>query len=60
VAFPVHELGMSINDENQICEIFDMMNEAMWEGLQTGNVVVHCLAGVHRAACVVVTHYLWR
>lgn len=41
-------------------EVLTKFNEAMWEGLQKGSVVVHCLAGVHRAACVVVSHFLWR
>jgi hypothetical protein len=36
------------------------INEDIWAGLQTGNVVVHCLAGVHRASCIVVSHALFR
>lgn len=39
------------NDEIQI---------AMWEHLQHGTVAVHCLAGIHRAACIVACHFLWR
>lgn len=38
----------------------DEIQEAMWETLQTGTVAVHCLAGIHRAACIVACHYLWR
>lgn len=41
-------------------QVFLEINEAIWEGLQTGTVVVHCLAGVHRASCVVVSHMLYR
>jgi len=36
------------------------INEEIWAGLQTGNVVIHCLAGVHRASCMVVSHALFR
>jgi len=38
----------------------DEMQLAMWEALQDGTVAVHCLAGIHRAACIVVCHFLWR
>lgn len=34
---------------------------AMWEHLQGGgSVAVHCLAGIHRAACIVACHFLYR
>jgi protein tyrosine phosphatase len=36
------------------------INEDIWAGLQKGNVVIHCLAGVHRASCIVVSHALFR
>lgn len=38
----------------------DMMQQAMWENLQKGSVAVHCLAGIHRAACIVACHFLYR
>jgi len=61
VAFPVHCLGCGgADDKEQIIEVFTNFNEAIWDALQRGNVVIHCLAGVHRAACVTVSHYLWR
>jgi len=36
------------------------IQEAMWKNLQKGTVAVHCLAGIHRAACIVACHYLYR
>ena len=36
------------------------MQAAIWDHLQRGTVAVHCLAGIHRAACIVACHYLWR
>jgi len=36
------------------------IQEAMWNNLQKGTVAVHCLAGIHRAACIVACHYLYR
>lgn len=38
----------------------DEIQEAIWEQLQKGSVAVHCLAGIHRAACIVACQYLWR
>mmetsp|Transcript_68854 Transcript_68854/g.149862 ORF Transcript_68854/g.149862 Transcript_68854/m.149862 type:complete len:325 (+) Transcript_68854:48-1022(+) len=38
----------------------DQMQTAIWEHLQSGTVAVHCLAGIHRAACIVACHFLWR
>mmetsp|Transcript_85067 Transcript_85067/g.214396 ORF Transcript_85067/g.214396 Transcript_85067/m.214396 type:complete len:323 (+) Transcript_85067:68-1036(+) len=38
----------------------DAIQEAMWEQLQKGVVAVHCLAGIHRAACIVACQFLWR
>jgi len=38
----------------------DEIQTAIWEALQTGTVAVHCLAGIHRAACIVACHFLWR
>ncbi|KAG8461660.1 hypothetical protein KFE25_001278 [Diacronema lutheri] len=34
--------------------------EQMWAALQRGSVVVHCLAGLHRAPAVVACFYLYR
>merc|ERR1712117_436956 len=47
-------LGSDMNKTN------DEIQEAMWEALQSGTVAVHCLAGIHRAACIVACHFLWR
>eukprot|EP00927_Polykrikos_kofoidii_P061386 TRINITY_DN56222_c0_g1_i1.p1 TRINITY_DN56222_c0_g1~~TRINITY_DN56222_c0_g1_i1.p1 ORF type:complete len:339 (+),score=25.11 TRINITY_DN56222_c0_g1_i1:29-1018(+) len=47
-------------DNSDINRVNDKMQEAMWKSLQTGTVAVHCLAGIHRAACIVACHYLWR
>lgn len=30
------------------------------KAIQEGTVIVHCLAGVHRASAVTVSHYLYR
>jgi len=38
----------------------DEMQVAIWQGLQKGSVAVHCLAGIHRAACIVACQYLYR
>jgi len=38
----------------------DKIQEKIWEALQSGTVAVHCLAGIHRAACIVACHFLWR
>eukprot|EP00927_Polykrikos_kofoidii_P037316 TRINITY_DN31450_c0_g2_i1.p1 TRINITY_DN31450_c0_g2~~TRINITY_DN31450_c0_g2_i1.p1 ORF type:complete len:331 (-),score=39.73 TRINITY_DN31450_c0_g2_i1:28-1020(-) len=45
---------------SKINSVNDKMQEAMWKSLQTGTVAVHCLAGIHRAACIVACHFLWR
>jgi len=55
--FPVHTL-ISRRTESQL--VFSRFNEAIWKNLQNGHVFVHCLAGVHRAAAVVVSHFIWR
>lgn len=38
----------------------DKIQESIWAALQKGSIAVHCLAGVHRAACVTACHYVWR
>mmetsp|Transcript_84097 Transcript_84097/g.167845 ORF Transcript_84097/g.167845 Transcript_84097/m.167845 type:complete len:138 (-) Transcript_84097:64-477(-) len=39
----------------------DQIQAAIWAHLQAGNsVAVHCLAGIHRAACIVACHFLYR
>jgi hypothetical protein len=61
--YPIHTLMAAAfrpGGETKVIAVLKKFNEAIWEGLQTGNVFVHCLAGVHRAACVAVSHYLWR
>lgn len=61
VFYPVHALlRTQMDDQKEIIQTFETFNEAIWEGLKEGNVFVHCLAGVHRAAAVAVSHYLWR
>lgn len=38
----------------------DAINEATWDALQRGTVAVHCLAGIHRAACIAACMFLYR
>lgn len=38
----------------------DAVNADIWEALRTGTVAVHCLAGIHRAACIAACHFLYR
>lgn len=39
----------------------DEMQRAIWSHLEGGgSVAVHCLAGIHRAACIVACHFLFR
>lgn len=61
VCHPVHEL-ISWNEEKRkfATSVFRTFNEEIWAGLQKGHVFVHCLAGIHRASSVVVSHFLWR
>lgn len=40
--------------------INDQIQASIWEHLQRGTVAVHCLAGIHRAACIVACHFLYR
>merc|ERR1712000_551051 len=54
ISYPIHKLGYN-NDKN-IIETYNNINEAIWEGIQNGGVVIHCLAGMHRAPTVVVSH----
>jgi hypothetical protein len=62
ICFPVHQMRKSNGRpmDNDPVTIYDRFNRAIWEALQSGSVVIHCLAGVHRAASVCVAHYLWR
>lgn len=54
----VHEWhSLASNEQNSVN---DQIQAAIWEQLQTGTVAVHCLAGIHRAACIVACHFLWR
>ena len=46
---PIHGLLSKTGDEKEIIQVFQEINEAIWEALKTGNVFIHCLAGVHRA-----------
>jgi len=47
-------------DDQGMNDVNDWIQQNMWEQLQQGSVAVHCLAGIHRAACIVACHYLWR
>lgn len=47
-------------DDQGMNDVNDWIQQNMWEQLQQGTVAVHCLAGIHRAACIVACHYLWR
>jgi predicted protein tyrosine phosphatase len=49
--------GLNDADMNNVN---DFIQRSMWDQLQEGTVAVHCLAGIHRAACIVACHYLWR
>jgi len=63
IYFPIHTLIGILNSEEKkkkLIEIFNEINTEIWNALKTGNVIVHCLAGVHRAGCVTVSHFLWR
>lgn len=50
----------SLIESGDYIKIFLEINNAIWRGVQTGNVFIHCLAGVHRAAAVCVSHFIWR
>lgn len=56
---PLHILARSMPVDGLNARLYKT-NEQIWEALATGDVVVHCLAGLHRAACLVVTHFLYR
>jgi len=49
----------NLSDTNPIA-LNESIQTQMWERLQHGSVAVHCLAGIHRAACIVACHFLWR
>lgn len=55
---PIHQL-LSANPQT-IVKVMDSIQQRIWECSQEGSVVVHCLAGVHRAPTVVVCQYLYR
>lgn len=48
------------NRGQEINKKIDAINEAMWAAVQEGTVAVHCLAGIHRAACIMACHFLYR
>ena len=48
------------NDAVAVHKKIDAINEAMWAAIQEGTVAVHCLAGIHRAACIMACHFLYR
>merc|ERR1712080_190192 len=54
----VHEWH-GLND-TEMNRVNDEIQRNMWDALQRGTVAVHCLAGIHRAACIVACHFLWR
>jgi len=42
-------------------QVNDEIQRAIWSHLEQGGcVAVHCLAGIHRAACIVACHFLFR
>lgn len=49
-----HSDAKNMNSKN------DAIQSAIWQSLQHGTVAVHCLAGIHRAACIVACHFLYR
>lgn len=55
---PIHTL-LSATPQT-IIKVMDSIQKRIWECSQEGSVVVHCLAGVHRAPTVVVCQYLYR
>lgn len=61
VAHAVHRwFGYSQAGQDTVNRKIDTINEAMWEAVQKGTVAVHCLAGIHRAACIMACHFLYR
>jgi hypothetical protein len=50
-----HSLGAA-----NMNKVNDEIQTSIWDALQKGTVAVHCLAGIHRAACIVACHFLWR
>lgn len=56
LCFPVHDWFPC----DEVYEKLFFINQEIWEGIQKGHVVVHCLAGFHRSSCVVVSHFLFR
>jgi len=52
--------GWHSRDRSGMNKKNDEIQRAIWESLQEGTVAVHCLAGIHRAACIVACHFLWR
>lgn len=55
---PVHKLYGS--HPTVVINVLTDVVAAMWASLQKGSVVVHCLAGLHRAPAVVACFYLYR
>jgi hypothetical protein len=47
IGVAIHELAFS-DDDQLIYDTLLKMNSAIWDALQHGSVVVHCLAGLHR------------
>ena len=43
----IHKLAFGY-DENHIFKTLMASNERMWNAIEKGSVVVHCLAGMHR------------
>lgn len=57
ICHAVHTWSRSFDSINRKC---DEIQTAIWQALQNGSVAVHCLAGIHRAACIVACQYLYR
>ena len=48
------------NDSDQVGEICDEIQIAIWQALQQGSVAIHCMAGNHRSACIAACQFLYR
>eukprot|EP00668_Euglena_longa_P021881 GGOE01027207.1.p1 GENE.GGOE01027207.1~~GGOE01027207.1.p1 ORF type:complete len:388 (-),score=98.33 GGOE01027207.1:492-1655(-) len=55
---PIHKLW-NTGDET-VAHIMHNIQVKVWQALQRGSVVSHCLAGLHRAPTVVVCQFLYR
>mmetsp|Transcript_21914 Transcript_21914/g.70557 ORF Transcript_21914/g.70557 Transcript_21914/m.70557 type:complete len:247 (+) Transcript_21914:139-879(+) len=52
-AVMAHAVHKWFSHDKGVVEKNDAIQRAIWAALQRGTVAVHCLAGIHRAACIV-------